>query len=64
MSDQRYKNSGLVADYAAFKQQQKATAQLVKAAEKQYKQQCEHAITSAYTNRMNDDSRLGEKDMW
>jgi hypothetical protein len=29
---ERYKQSGLVADYAAFKQQQKATAQLVKAA--------------------------------
>jgi hypothetical protein len=31
---------------------------------KQYREQCQHAITSAYTNRLNDDSLLGEKDMW
>jgi hypothetical protein len=61
---QRYKNSGLVADWNAYKQQQKATAQLVKAAQKKYNEHRQHAITSAYTNRLNDDRLLGEKDMW
>lgn len=48
------KNSGLVADWAAFKQQQKATAQLNKVADKPYKEQCQHAFTSAYRDRLND----------
>ncbi|KAF6264726.1 hypothetical protein COO60DRAFT_1482140 [Scenedesmus sp. NREL 46B-D3] len=60
----QYRESGLVADWDAFDQQRKATAQLIKAAEKQHKQRCEHAITAAYRDRLSDDSTLGEKDMW
>jgi hypothetical protein len=39
---QRNKSSGLVADWVAFKQEQTATAQLVKAARKLYSEQCHH----------------------
>ena len=61
---EQYRMTGLVADWAAYQQQRRAAAQLIKAAKKQHKQQCEHAVTAAYSARINDDSVLGEKDMW
>ncbi len=59
-----FRLSGSTADWQIYQHQRKAAHQLVKQAKKAWLQQRTEAITQAYDDRINDDSVLGEKDMW
>jgi len=61
---QHFRESGQQQDWAAYQQLRRNVHQLVVAAKAQHKQHRSAAITQAFNQRLNDDSVLGEKDMW
>jgi hypothetical protein len=59
-----FKASGLANDWHTYQNKRKATHKLVLAAKQAWQQRRSRAVTTAYQNRLNDDSVLGERDMW
>jgi hypothetical protein len=59
-----FKSSQLERDWNTYLERRKEVKMLVVAAKQNYKEQRSAAITEAYNGRLNDDSVLGERDMW
>ena len=59
-----YKASGLARDWQTYLERRKEVKMLITAAKQKHREQRSAAITEAYNDRLNDDSVLGERDMW
>jgi exonuclease III len=59
-----FRASGLAQDWHHYQHLRKKAHQLVAEAKRDFKEQRSRAVTAAFRDRINEDSVLGERDMW